>query len=311
MDENKWLNKWIKPITLDNNIYNKINSGNYYIETFTTGAWTVIKELLLAYYGPSYLMIMRKQKWIKKLCYVDLFAGSGIIKLTGLKNYYLGSPLIVKYAIDGNFDNYYFFEQKNTNVNQLKTLVQDDHSSVYQGDSNVEIGNIISALSKTGVHSLIFIDPYAMEVKFDTIRKLSDISCDIIINVAVEEIKRAIMQFRALHNNTTALDTFFGDEKWKNELPENPDDEKIFDYYSNKIVEEARKKTPIKTAVYKTLDGHHYYLLFTATAGHGTQPKFFNIVKSFNEATQNLDGNKIMNFIKHNIEHDDSIDKFL
>lgn len=310
MDKNEWLNKWIKPITLNNDIFTKINSGNDYVHTFKPGAWTVIKELLLAYYAPQYLIIMRKQKWIKKLCYIDLFAGSGIITLTRLKNNYLGSPLIVKYAVEGNFDNYYFFEQKNDNINQLRALVQDDHSWIYEGDSNIEINRIIPEISKSGVHSLIFIDPFSTQIKFETIRKLNNIGCDLIINVDAEGIKRVIRQHKNTNWKTPALDNFFGDINWKTRFAENDDEEEIFNYYSDKIVKEAGKKKPVSTIVYKTLNGHNYYLLFTSTWGNGERPKFFNIIDDFNKQIRNLDGKTIMEFIKHNIEGKSNLDVF-
>ena len=261
MDEYEWLKYRIKLITLNNDMYKKINSGNYYKDAFKPGAWTMIKELLLAYYAPSYITIMRKQDWINELCYVDLFAGSGVITLKKLGKNYLGSPLIVNYAIKKNFDKYYFFDNDEGNTNQLKGLIQDKDSSVFYGDSNIEIDRILPELSKHGVHSLIFIDPFAMEIKFDTIRKLSSIGCDLMMNVATEEIKRAVDQYYSKNWNTKALNGFFGDEKWKTNLTYSSGDQEIYDYYSKKIVEEAGKKKPRSTKIYKTLNGHHYYIL--------------------------------------------------
>ena len=310
MDEYEWLKNKIKMITLNNDKYKKINSGNYYKDTFKPGAWTMIKELLLAYYAPQYITILRKQEWINELCYVDLFAGSGVITLKKLGKNYLGSPLIVKYAIKKNFDKYYFFDNNESNINQLKGLIQAQDSSVFYGDSNIEIDKIRPELSKQGVHSLIFIDPFAMEIKFDTIRKLSNIGCDLIINVATEEIFRAVKQYYSKNWNTNALDGFFGDDKWKTDLVNISSDTEIYDYYARKIVEEAGKKKPQSTAIYKTLNGHHYYILFTSTWGNGRRPKFFNIIDDFNKHMENLDGDGMMKFIENNIENDNTLDRF-
>ncbi|WP_298279352.1 three-Cys-motif partner protein TcmP [Ferroplasma sp.] len=310
MDEYEWLKNRIRMITLNNDIYKKINSGNSYIDTFKPGAWTMIKELLLAYYAPSYITIMRKQDWINELCYVDLFAGSGVITLKKLGKNYLGSPLIVKYAIKKNFDKYYFFDNNENNINQLKGLIQDKDSSVLYGDSNIEIDRILPELSKQGVHSLIFIDPFAMEIKFNTIKKLSNIGCDLMINVATEEIKRVVDQYYRENCNTNALDGFFGDDNWKKNLTKVSSDEEIYDYYARKIVEEVGKKKPSSTKIYKTLNGHHYHILFTSTWGNGERPKFFNIIDDFNKHIKNLDGNRMMKFIENNIENDNTLDRF-
>ena len=310
MDEYEWLKNRINLITLDNDIYKKINSGNDYISTFRPGAWTMIKELLLAYYAPSYIKILKSKSWINELCYVDLFAGSGIIGLSGLKNNYMGSPLVVKYGIPENFDRYYFFDSDNNNMTQLKTLVQDGDSHFFLGDSNIEIDKILPEISQSGMHSLIFIDPYAMEIKFDTIRKLSNINCDLMVNVAAEEIYRAVTQYYSQNENTNKLDGFFGDDRWKKDLINISGEEEIYDYYANKIVEEAGKKRPVSTKIYKTFNGHHYYILFTSTYGNGEKPPFFRIIDSFNDRISKLDGIKMMNFIKNNIEHDNTLDKF-
>ena len=310
MDEYEWLKRRVKLITTDNPIYKKINSKNDYISPFKPGAWTMLKELLLAYYAPNYIRIMRNQDWNKELCYVDLFSGSGIIKLKELHNNYLGSPLIVKYGIKRNFDRYYFFDQDYNNIEQLKNLVPDEDSYVFVGDSNIEIGKILTEISKPRVHSLIFIDPYSTQIKFDTIRKLSNIGCDLIINVATEEIYRAVEQYFSQNGNTRALDGFFGDEKWKTDLVNIASDKEIYDYYAQKIVEEAGKKRPSSTTIYKTLNGHHYYILFTSTWGDGERPKFFNIIDDFNEHIENIDGDRMMKFIENNIENDNTLDRF-
>ena len=310
MDEYEWLKKRINLITVDNDMYKKINSRNDYVSTFRPGAWTVIKELLLAYYAPNYIKILKNKSWINELCYVDLFAGSGIIELKDLENNYMGSPLIVKYGIPENFNRYYFFDNDNDNITQLKTLVPDGDSHFFMGDSNVEIDKILPEISKSGAHSLIFIDPYAMEIKFDTIRKLSNIGCDLMINVAAEEIYRAVKQYYSQNWDTDKLDSFFGDDKWKTDLSKVSNDEQISDYYANKIVEETGKKKPVSTKIYKTFNGHHYYMLFTSTYGNGVKPPFFRIIDTFNEKISRLDGNKIMSFIKHNIEKDDSLERF-
>ena len=310
MDEYEWLKNRVNLITINNDMYKKINSGNDYISPFKPGAWTIIKELLLAYYAPSYIRILKEKPWIHELCYVDLFAGSGIVKLKGLKNNYMGSPLIVKYGISENFNKYYFFDKGVKNITQLKALLSDDDSHIFKGDSNVEIDKILPEISRVGVHSLIFIDPYSTEIKFDTIRKLSNIGCDLMINVATEEIYRALKYYYSQNKNDNKLNGFFGDDRWKADLINVSNDEEIYDYYAKKVVEETGKKKPTSTRIHKTFNGHHYYILFTSTFGKGERPKFFNIIDCFNKKISELDGKRMMNFIKNNIENDNTLDRF-
>ena len=222
----------------------------------------------------------------------------------------MGSPLIVKYGIPENFNRYYFFDNNNDNITQLKTLVPDGDSHFFTGDSNVEIDKILPEISKSGTHSLIFIDPYATEIKFDTIRKLSNIGCDLMINVATEEIYRAVKQYYSQDGDAKTLNGFFGDDKWKTDLANISSDTEIYDYYARKIVEETGKKRPKSTVIYKTLNGHHYYILFTSTWGNGPTPKFFDIIGDFNKHIEKLDGDKMMKFIENNIESDNTLDRF-
>ena len=79
-------------------------------------------------------------------------------------------------------------------------------------------------------------------------------------------------------------------------------DEEIFDYYSELIMSEAYKKRPVGTKIQKTLDGHHYFVLFTSTWGTGARPKFFNIIDEFSERIKNVSGEQILNYLRHYTE---------
>ncbi len=83
-----------------------------------------------------------------------------------------------------------------------------------------------------------------MEIEFITIKKLAKVNCDLMITVATEEILRSIKQWFSNQSiRSETLNKFFGDENWKQELSNVDTDREIFDYYSNKIVKEAFKKT--------------------------------------------------------------------
>lgn len=300
MDDFEWLTKRIGYL-LDNDSFDNINAtGKKYIPTFRPGAWTILKELLLAYYAPNYLSIMRKKEWINELCYVDLFAGSGVLEIDGLKKYYLGSPLVILNSIKPRFDSYFFLEKDTAKLEQLKKLTGLPEESYIQGDCNESIDRILPRLSNRGSHSLIFIDPFSTEIGFNTIRNLGKIGCDMVLTFASEEIFRVVRQ--AIGNPSweeNALDRFFGDSIWREELKDAASDIEIFEYYKSKIVTEAYKKIPTSTLVQKTMGGHHYFILLTSTGGRGEVPGFFNIVKTFNKKIQSLDGERVLKFLKH------------
>ena len=301
-DDQTWLEERLDYLT-KNEVFSQLNSCNAKLIKTNLGAWTLLKEMALAYYAPTYLTILRKYKYIKQINYLDMFAGSGVVGIEGLSKYYLGSPLVIKKTINKSFDNYYFIEEGHDKAEQLKRLLPEDNCFVEQGDANQVIDRILPKLSGNEKHTLIFIDPFAMEVEFETVKKLSKIKCDLIITVSTEEILRAVKQ--GLNNpnwNTSKVDHFFGDKEWKGELSEIKNDEEIFKYYSNRIEKYALKKNPNTTIIQKSIDGHHYNILFTSTGGSGTRPKFFNIIDDFNKRIKNLSGDQITSYLKHYIE---------
>ena len=302
-DDYTWLSERIGYLT-KNDTFSQINSGDIeYIPTFRTGAWTIIKEMALAYYSPSYIRILRNQDHIRRVNYLDLFAGSGIVKLEGLSKFYLGSPLVVTKAIPQKFDKYYFLEKDSAKTKQLGKLLSGENCVIKQGDCNEQIDSIIPDIIAPGTHSLVFIDPFAMEIKFDTIKKFAKIGCDLMITVATQEIYRAVKQwFENPDWNSLQADEFFGDQDWKISLKNISSDEEIFNYYADRIVRFAFKKPPSSTKIEKQIGGQHYFVLFTSTGGRGKRPKFFDIIDDFNKRIKNLDGQQIKNYLEHYVE---------
>ncbi|QRF76143.1 hypothetical protein Thermo_01660 [Thermoplasmatales archaeon] len=303
-----WFRKRLGFLT-ENDVFKKVNDLGYApVLTSRPGAWTILKEMLLAYYAPSYLTILRKQSWIKRLVFLDLFSGSGIIGIEGLKRNYLGSPLVITKCIgDKYFDEYHFIESEKAKIDQLEKVFNVVGKPVgtefHQGDCNKIIPNILRKLSDFGTHSLVFIDPFSMEIDFDTIRLLGQIGCDLIVNVATEEILRPIKQWRANPSwNEPTLDRFFGSSEWKQKLANVEKDEDIYNYYADLITNQAYKKKPIGTKIQKTINGHHYFILFTSTGGKWEEPRFFRILKTFNEKINNLSGDEVFTLIQHYIE---------
>lgn len=302
-DDFTWLSERINYLT-KNETFELINSGGKdYFPTFRVGAWTILKEMILAYYAPNYIRIIRNQPHIKKINYLDLFAGSGIVRLDELSKNYLGSPLVVTKAIPNTFDRYFFFEKDRAKTEQLEELLSAQNCFVHQGDCNELIDYILEQIKSPENHSLVFIDPFAMEIKFETINKFAQVGCDLMITVATQEIYRAMRKwFENPTENSQQLDSFFGDQDWRISLADIKSDEEIFSYYANRIVQFAFKKTPMSTKIEKQIGGQHYFVLFTSTGGQGVTPKWFKIIKSFNERIKNLSGEEITNYLKHYVE---------
>ena len=302
-DDFTWLSERLNILT-ENDTFDLINSGDKsLISTFKVGAWTMLKEMALAYYAPNYALILRKQFHIRRLNYLDLFAGSGIVSLDGLSKYYLGSPLVVTKTIRQKLDKYYFFEKDALKTKQLGRLLAGEPCLIKQGDCNDLIDSVLPEINVPGSHSLVFIDPFAMEINFDTIKKFATVGCDLIITVSTQEIFRAIRQwFDNPTWNSNQVDGFFGDQEWRDSLAGIQTDEDIFNYYANRVVKFAFKKKPESTKIEKQLGGQHYFMLFTSTGGRGERPKFFDIIDDFNRRIKNLSGEQITKYLQHYVE---------
>ena len=302
-DDFTWLSDRLNLLT-KNDMFNSINSENInLISTFKVGAWTILKEMALAYYAPNYVRILRNQPHIRHLYYLDLFAGSGIVTLDGLSKHYPGSPLVVTKTIPQKFDRYYFIEKDVAKTAQLRKLLAEEVCVIQHGDCNELIGSILPQINIPGSHSLVFIDPFAMEIKFETIKKFATVGCDLIITVSTQEIFRAVRQwFENTSQNSQQVDSFFGDQEWRLSLSGIERDEDIFDYYADRIVKLAFKKRPASTKIEKQLGGQHYFILFTSTGGRGDRPKFFDIVDDFNKRIKNLSGTQITSYLQHYVE---------
>ncbi len=298
----EWLLNRLRLIT-DSEIYKKINDGSSYVTTFTTGEWTIIKELFLAYYAPTYIRILKNRK--KVLNYVDLFAGSGVIRLKEVDLNFPGSPLIIKFLIKESFTNYFFVDNDSNKLLQLQELLKDTNQNCkfIENDANLAITDLINEIGNNDMHSLVFIDPFAMEINFDTIRALSNVNCDIIITFASEQISRAIHQW--LKNpqwNTNKLDIFYGDKDWKGDIDKNNVEVSAIKAYMNRLINVAKKRNPYTFKIEKTLDGHHYYILFVSTGGSNDSKSFLNIVKDFNNRIKNLSGAEIKKVMTYYIK---------
>jgi three-Cys-motif partner protein len=99
------------------------------------GYWTEIKLQILEDCTKEYLQILRNQKSIQQVAYIDGFAGAGthISKTSG--EVIAGSP---KRALEMNpgFDEYYFVDMNPDRVERLRQMGPSPNVTVYEGDCN-------------------------------------------------------------------------------------------------------------------------------------------------------------------------------
>ncbi len=181
------------------------------------GKWSEDK---LDYLG-RYMDIFNKAMKYKrpKRAYIDLFAGPGKCIIRDSGKIISGSTLIALeqsvpfsliVSVDINSDAVSALEKRGGEYKSETKL------KTFDADCNL-IADWIREEVDPSYLILAFIDPTSMQMKFSTIRKLTDgLSMDLIINYPLQAINRAYRD--ALSGNETVFNDFFGTTEWKERI---------------------------------------------------------------------------------------------
>jgi three-Cys-motif partner protein len=137
------------------------------------GSWTAEKYRQLQLYAHLFTKGM-KGKWTS-LTYFEMYAGSGQSRAEGTGEILLGSPLIAL-SLDVQFDHYVFCEKNQAKLAALRVRVNkrfpDANVTFIHcdcDDPSFQIGDAIPTRTLT----LCFVDPYSIDIHFNTIRSLA------------------------------------------------------------------------------------------------------------------------------------------
>lgn len=152
------------------------------------GTWTEKKIEILVEHASAYLKIMNKHPYWK-LIYFDGFAGSGIIIKENEIDFEItlgAARRILEIDKPRPFDLYYFVEKNKTNADNLnrvtKEVFPEKNITVKIEDCNIKLKQLAKYLNtpqgkKTRV--LAYIDPYGMQLEWDSIKDLANAGIDI------------------------------------------------------------------------------------------------------------------------------------
>jgi three-Cys-motif partner protein len=197
---------------------------NYFIEveddgllSYEIGRWAEDKYRRMGMYAEMFSTGM-KNLWDRRV-YLDLFAGPGHSRLRGTARHYLGSPLIAL-SLPDRFDRYIFCDDSRSAIAALQTRVAQRWSAVdacfVQGDANTEINEIVRNLPDVGrVLSFCFLDPYKLNLEFETVRRLAEgRNIDfLILLVLYVDANRNIELYAKKESGV--IDRFLGDGDWR------------------------------------------------------------------------------------------------
>lgn len=159
---------------------------------------------------------MRK-KWSRR-AYVDLFAGPGkcIDRETG--KVFLGSPLIAL-TTRHPFTDYFFADCDQMKIEALRKRCGaspcGDRVQASVGDANIVVQDVVRQLQGVQSLNLAFLDPYGLELRWNTVSQLAAISrMDLIIHYPQMGLTRS-MPLAVDKPGVSDADQFFGGMEWR------------------------------------------------------------------------------------------------
>ncbi|NJN03905.1 MAG: three-Cys-motif partner protein TcmP [Leptolyngbyaceae cyanobacterium SL_1_1] len=198
------------------------------------GRWSEEKLDLLAQYLKAYSNIMNNQKtsnnptgkpWLRAYYYIDAFAGSVKSKSKEDESRYIeGSPLRALQT-EPKFDGYWFVDlspRRVERVNQLREEFPDRVIETWQGNcNNVLCNEIITRIpSSSKQRAFVFLDPYGLQVNWETVRRLAEArTCDIFVNFSVMGVTRLLPKNQSPGTQVIEqLSKVMGSTDWINQI---------------------------------------------------------------------------------------------
>ncbi len=207
------------------------------------GEWTREKLKRVKEYLVSYKIALKNKSF--KIAYIDAFAGTGYVNQKDddsqsflpefsedeVKGFFEGSARIAL-QLDEPFDSYIFIEKDKDKVSELEILKTEfpklaDRIKPVNKEANEYIKTLCEKdWLKTNRRAVMFLDPYGMQVKWETIEAIAktkaiDLWILFPLGVAVNRLLRNDGQIS--EKVKARLDELFGTTDWQdNFLQENP-----------------------------------------------------------------------------------------
>ena len=207
------------------------------------GSWTEDKLDTFEKYVNAYLTIMNayRDKYNWKLVYFDGFAGSGsrindngeddskelmlelfnqnLVKEDDFAVYKGAAERVLEIKQRG-FDYYFFIEKDKTSSQHLKVKLNrfkdQKQFDVRSEDANVEVNKMTSFLCNNRQYkALVLLDPFGMQVEWDSIQKMKGANIDLWILIPTGVIVNRLLDRKGELTHIEKLTSFFGkDEKY-------------------------------------------------------------------------------------------------
>lgn len=174
------------------------------------GPWARNKHYFLARYIDAFTTAMKGKRW-SGLHYIDLFAGPGMLRLETTGELEWGSPMIASRC--DRLDTIHLCERNRAFAEALDARITrldpDADVSITVGNANDVVGEIMRGIPNRSL-SLAFLDPYGLDLHFETLSALSRRRVDLI--VFFPDYVDALRNWRSIYKDQTdsKLDKFLG-----------------------------------------------------------------------------------------------------
>ncbi len=182
------------------------------------GSWSEKKYSLMGGYCEIFNRGI-KTKFTNRV-YIDLFAGSGYAPIKK-KNKILKASSLISLSIPTPFTKYIFCELDVEKISALEKRARREHPEkdmiFIQGDSNQTVNQVIQEVRKLGTStiSFCFVDPFSLNLHFNTIKKLSALGkVDFLILLALMmNAKRNLHNY--IEEESKVIDLFIDKQDWR------------------------------------------------------------------------------------------------
>lgn len=199
------------------------------------GNWTKEKLNIFTSYLDSYLIALQNQKF--KKIYIDAFAGTGEIETSDGGQHLVGSAKRALSA-DKKFDHYYFIEADAKKAAELREMINADFShltrivTIYCGDANDKLAQIINDVDWRYNRGLLFLDPYATQVNWTTLENVAQTkSIDVWYLFPFSALNRMLPKNGQYGTWEDCIDRLLGDSAWQTEFYKEDPQMSLFDLF--------------------------------------------------------------------------------
>ena len=199
------------------------------------GNWTEEKLNIFTRYLDAYLIALQNQKF--KKIYIDAFAGTGEIETSDGGQFLVGSA---KRALESEkkFDHYYFIEADSQKAGELQNMINSEFPqmrgivTIYCGDANDKLAEIISNVDWRYNRGLLFLDPYATQVNWATLENVAQTkSIDVWYLFPFFALERMLPKNGKYDKWEDCIDRLLGDSGWRKEFYKKDPQMTLFDLF--------------------------------------------------------------------------------